>query len=53
MLEGPIKKHNELHATWLSSKRDSDKRRYATQKRLVAQMVRKSKMSGSNRKPNR
>ena len=43
MLEGPIRKSNELHAIWLSSKRDIVKRRYVTQRRLVVQMVRKAK----------
>ena len=43
VLEGSIKKRNELHAIWLSSKRDIDKRRYVAQRRLVAQMVRRAK----------
>ena len=43
MLKGPIRKHNELHAIWLSSQRDIDKRRYVTLRRLVTQMVRKAK----------
>ena len=44
VLDGPIRKCNELHAIWLSSQRDIDKRRYVTQRRLVAQMVRKTKI---------
>ena len=44
VLVGPIRKCNELHAIWLSSQRDIDKRRYVTQRRLVAQMVRKAKI---------
>ena len=43
VLEGPIKEHNELHAIWLSSKRDINKRRYVAWRRLVAQMVRRAK----------
>ena len=43
VLEGPSRKHSDLHAIWLSSKRDIVKRTYATQRRLVAQMVRKVK----------